>query len=227
MTINLKLLVAETVGIFTIFGLALFLPAGTLAWPAGWIWLLLFFSFFVGVQIWLYRHDPGLLQERLHLGTSDQQSWDKALFTLTESILIAWLVFSSLDGGRFHWSALPVGLQAVGGLLLLSSFCLLFLTFRENSYASVAVRVQSERGQTVISTGPYRHIRHPMYSAILIFVLGTTLLLGSAYGLILGLIAVALFGRRAVLEERMLVKQLPGYAEYESRVRYRFIPHVW
>lgn len=209
------------------FGLALFLAAGTIVWAAGWAWLLLFFSFFAAVQTWLYRHNPLLLEERLHLATPDQRPWDRALFIVIGGILIASLVFSSLDGGRFHWSRLPVWVQAAGCLILLGSFALLFLTFRENSFLSVAVRVQSERGQRVVSTGPYRYVRHPMYSAIGIFLVRTTLLLGSAYGLVLGLAAVALFGLRAVLEEQMLLKQLPGYAEYVSKVRYRLVPHLW
>jgi protein-S-isoprenylcysteine O-methyltransferase Ste14 len=107
------------------------------------------------------------------------------------------------------------------------SFYLFFLTFRENSYLSPAVRVQQERAQTVVSTGPYHYVRHPMYSAIVIFGVGTPLLLGSWYGVFFGLIIGAVIAWRAVLEERTLRQELPGYAAYMAEVKYRLIPYVW
>jgi protein-S-isoprenylcysteine O-methyltransferase Ste14 len=225
--INLESLLIQIAGFFTVFALALFIPAGTLAWLAGWVFLLLFFSFSLFIFSWLYRHNPGLLQERMRLGTSDQQVWDKALFPLIQAYLLVWLVIMSLDAAHFHWSVLPTWLQIIGAIILLCSFCLLFLTFRENSYLSPVVRIQDERGQTVISTGPYHYVRHPMYSAILIFVVGTSLLLGSGYGVLVGLLGMLILARRAVLEESTLSRELPGYAEYRSKVRYRLIPLIW
>jgi protein-S-isoprenylcysteine O-methyltransferase Ste14 len=112
-------------------------------------------------------------------------------------------------------------------VILLCSFYLLFLTFRENSYLSTVVRIQTERGHAVVSTGPYHYVRHPMYAAIFIFVIGTALLLGSWYGVILGLIFMVMLARRAVLEERTLQKELHGYADYMKHVKYRLIPYVW
>ncbi len=99
--------------------------------------------------------------------------------------------------------------------------------FRENSYLSPVVRVQKERGQTVISTGPYHYVRHPMYSAMVIFFVGTSLMLGSWYGVLFGLIIVLLLARRAVLEERTLQRDLSGYTAYMAGVKYRLMPHVW
>jgi protein-S-isoprenylcysteine O-methyltransferase Ste14 len=227
MTVTVKPLIGQFVSFFVVFALALFLPAGTILWLAGWIFLVLFFSFFLAVNVWLFKHNPGLLQERLHLGTSDQQGWDKALFPLLLVFPFAWLVFMSLDAVRFHWSPVPAWLQMAGGLILLCSFYLIFVAFRENSYASPVVRIQEDRGQTVVSTGPYHYVRHPMYSGILVFTLGTPLLLGSWYGVLGGVIFVAMLARRAVLEERTLREQLPGYAAYMEQVTYRFIPHVW
>jgi protein-S-isoprenylcysteine O-methyltransferase Ste14 len=219
--------VLQTVVIFTTFGIALFLPAGTLLWTAGWIFLGLFFVFFCGVNAWLFRHNPGLLQERLHLARPDQKGWDKVLFPLLEALCLGWLAFMALDAVRFHWSRLPVWLQVFGGLLLLASFYLFFLTFRENSYLSPVERIQGERGQMVISSGPYHIVRHPMYSAMVIFFIATPLLLGSGYGVLFGLGLAALLARRAVLEEKMLKRELLGYEEYTHQVKYRFVPHVW
>jgi protein-S-isoprenylcysteine O-methyltransferase Ste14 len=225
--INVKLLIGQTAGLFVIFSAALFLPAGTLAWPAGWIFLLLFFGFFIGVNMWLDRHNPGLLTERMHFGTSDQQGWDKILFPLLLLYPFVWLVFMSLDAVRFHWSLEPAWVQAVGTAVLLGSFYLSYLTFRENSYLSPVVRIQEDRGQTVISSGPYHYVRHPVYAGIAVFAVGTSLLLGSWYGVLLGLILIVIVERRAVLKERTLRKELQGYAAYMAEVKYRLIPHVW
>jgi protein-S-isoprenylcysteine O-methyltransferase Ste14 len=227
MPVVIKLLIGQTIGFFVLFALALFLPAGNVSWLAGWIFLVLFFSFFLAVSGWLFRHNPGLLQERMSLTRSDQKGWDKVLFPMLLVATVAWLVFMALDAVRFHWSRVPIGLQVVGVVVLLISFYLLFLTFRENSYLSPVIRIQEERGQTVVSTGPYRYVRHPMYAGILVFMVGTSLLLGSGYGIIVGLIFMIVLARRALLEERTLRQELPGYAAYMEKVKYRILPYVW
>ena len=210
-----------------VFGLALFLAAGTVAWFSGWAFLILFLGFTVAVTQWLLRHNPGLLQERMTgIGKPNQPLWDKVFFVAVEVFFLAWLVLMPLDAVRFHWSKIPVWLHVVGAVLLLCSFYLFSLTFRENPYLSPAVRVQPERGQTVISTGPYRYVRHPLYAGVIPLVVGTTFLLGSWYGL-LGVILVGGIAFRAVREERVLRKELPGYDAYMARVKYRLIPYVW
>ena len=228
MPVNLKHLTIGFVGLFVVFALALFLGAGTIFWPAGWAYLVLFFGGNVALARWLLRHDPGLLQERMTgFGKSGEPTWDKVFLVGLEVFLLAWLVLMGLDAVRFRWSQMPGWLQVVGALLLLGSFYLFFLTFRENPYLSPAVRVQTERGQKVITTGPYHYVRHPMYAAVIPFTVGTTLLLGSWYGLLMGLIFIAGIAFRAVQEERVLQAELPGYKEYMAQVKYRFIPHVW
>jgi protein-S-isoprenylcysteine O-methyltransferase Ste14 len=227
MQINVKILVVQSLSLFVIFALALFLPAGTTVWPIGWIYLVLFFGFFLGINAWLFRHNPRLLQERMSLTRPDQKRWDKVLFPILLVFPFAWLVFISFDAVRFHWSSVPVWLQGVGGLILLCSFYLFFLTFRENSFLSTVVRIQEEREHKVISTGPYHHVRHPMYAGFLLFMMGTPLLLGSWYGVLLGLVFMIVLARRAVLEERTLQKELRGYADYMAQVKYRLIPYIW
>ena len=223
----LKQMLVQTIGFFALFALALFLPAGTLTWTAGWVFLALFFGFFIAMNTWLFRHNPGLLEERMKLSRPNQKGWDKLLFPLLLVFSIAWLVFMALDAVRFHWSQVPEWLQGIGVMILLCSFYLLFLTFRENSYLSTVVRIQEERGQKVISTGPYHYVRHPMYAAILLFVVGTSMLLGSLYGVLVGLVFMIVLARRAVLEERTLQQELPGYAAYTGQVKYHLIPFVW
>ena len=227
MAVNLKLLTAEIAATFVVFGFALFLAAGTAAWPAGWVFLVLFLGFTVSLSLWLLRHNPGLLTERLTgIGKPGQPAWDKVFFVAVEAGFLAWLVLMPLDAVRFGWSRMPAWLQGTGAILLLFSFYLFFLTFRENAYLSPAVRVQTERGQKVVSTGPYHYVRHPMYATVIVFIVGTTLLLGSWYGLF-GLILVLGIAFRAVKEERMLRAELPGYEAYMAQVKYRLIPYIW
>jgi protein-S-isoprenylcysteine O-methyltransferase Ste14 len=225
---NLKMLAAQIAGMFSVIGLVLFLAAGTIAWIAGWTFLLLFFVFTVAISGWLLKHNPGLLTERLTgTGKAGQKSWDKVFFVIAQLYFLGWLVLMPLDAVRFHWSHMPLWIQVIGTLLLLSSFPLFFLTFRENAFLSPAVRLQSERGQAVVSTGHYRFVRHPMYATAILFLTGTTLLLGSWFGLIMALGLVVGIAVRALQEERALAAELPGYDDYLAKVKYRFIPHVW
>ncbi len=228
MTVNVRLLGAQIVGLFVVFALALFLPAGTLAWPAGWAFLVLFFGMVIAVSLWLLKNNPGLLNERMS-GTirSDQKTWDQVGQALAGVVFFIWLILMALDAVRFRWSQMPGWLQIVGGVVLLSSFYLFYLTFRENSFLSPVVRVQTERGQTVVSTGPYHYVRHPMYAGFVLFLVGTSLLLGSWYGLLLGIALVLVVARRAVMEEHALREELPGYTDYIQQVKYRLIPGVW
>ena len=228
MTVNLKMLTAQLIGMFVLIALVLFLAAGTVLWLPGWTFLVLFFGFTLALSRWLLRHNPGLLTERMTgIGKPGQKIWDKVFYVGANLIFLAWLVLMPLDAVRFHWSQMPLFLQVVGALLLLCSFYLFFLTFRENAYLSPAVRIQTEREHTVVSTGPYRYVRHPMYATALLFLVSTTLVLGSWYGFILGLLLFVGVALRAVQEERTLRAELPGYEEYMAQVKYRFIPYVW
>jgi protein-S-isoprenylcysteine O-methyltransferase Ste14 len=226
MALLMKALVWTVVS-FLIMALALFLPAGTIAWPAGWIFLLLIFGFTLVNIGMLFTSDPGLLAERLSFSQPNQKTWDKVLMPFYFLLLLAWYILMPLDAVRFHWSHVPLFLQIVGALVMLGFMPLSILTFRENSFLSPTVRVQEERGQKVISTGPYHYVRHPLYSSAILFYLGTPLLLGSWCGLLFALVPIAGMAVRAVMEERVLRKELPGYDAYMTQVRYRFIPHVW
>jgi protein-S-isoprenylcysteine O-methyltransferase Ste14 len=212
---------------FVIMALPLFLAAGTLAWPAGWIYLILLYGWlFIGILL-LLKYNPGLLIERINVSPPNQKAWDKVFILLLYVFFFAWLVLMPLDAVRFHWSWMPLWLQMVGAIALVVSFILMSLVFRENSYLSATVRVQEERGQTVITTGPYHYVRHPMYAGGLFMFLGTPLLLGSWYGVLLILLFLPAFLVRAVLEERTLLQELPGYDAYMTQVKYRLIPYVW
>jgi len=120
-----------------------------------------------------------------------------------------------------------VWLRLAGWFVLFGSFYLLYLTFRANSYLSTLVRVQSDRGHRVVSSGPYAVVRHPMYAANIAFVVGTSFVLGSWHAALAGVVLAVLMGWRALLEERLLRESLSGYTEYMSRVKYRLIPFLW
>ena len=210
---------------FLVMALALFLPAGTGAWFAGWVYLALFSVCGAAMTIWLLRHDPGLLEERM--GFRPRQAWDKMFLAALCIVFLVWLVLMPLDAVRFHWSRMAAWLQVVGAIVLLCSYYIFYLTYRENPYLSGVVRIQEDRGQTVVSTGPYHHVRHPMYAGGFLYFLGTALLLGSWHGVLFEPIFVGMIAVRAVLEERMLREQLEGYDAYMAQVKHRFIPHVW
>jgi protein-S-isoprenylcysteine O-methyltransferase Ste14 len=139
----------------------------------------------------------------------------------------AWFVAMALDAVRFGWSVVPLWIQALGLLAIAVAMYIMFLIMRTNSFAAPVVKIQAERGHRVISDGPYAVVRHPMYSGALLLILGTPLLLGSWWGLALSPVLILLFAVRAVMEERTLMAELPGYAGYAARVRYRLIPMVW
>ena len=217
--INTKILIrgiVQVLVLYLVLGLVLFLAAGTVSWFYGWVFLILFYGFSFGIVLWLLRHDPGLIEERTGF-KSNQPTWDKAYVILLVVFFGIWWISMPLDAVRFHWSQMPAWLHLVGAIVLLSSFYLFYLTFRENSYLSTVVRVQEDRGQTVVSTGPYRYVRHPMYIGMLLFCLGSALLLESWIGVLLGLLHEGMLATRALREERVLQKGLKGYDAYMVR----------
>jgi len=220
-------LLAQLVFLAVIFAVQLFGGAGTVSWPSGWVFLVLFFVFVVALTAWLYVRNPDLLRERMEMGRADQKTWDKVFFGLMFLLFVAWLVLNGVDAVRFGWSQVPLWLQLLGGLALLGSFVLFFATFAANTFLSPMVRVQRERGQTVIDSGPYAYVRHPMYAAFVLFAVGTPLLLGSWLALAACLVLFAMVARRAGLEEQTLRAELEGYDAYMQRVRYRLIPMLW
>src|SRR5829696_3787481 len=218
----------EVFGEFAVFAALLFVCAGTLLWPAGWAFMALFFGFALAIVLWLAREDPELLAERMSSPIQrGQPFWDKVFVVAVLLLFLTWLIVMPLDAVRFGWSEVPDWLQVLGVLGILLSFYIMFLTFRENAYLAFVVKPQEERGHSVVSTGPYRYVRHPMYSSMFVFFPAAALLLGSWCGLMLCVVLLGLLVWRIPLEERMLENGLAGYEEYEQNVRYRLVPHIW
>ena len=207
---------------------ALFVPAGTPAWPQGWIFFAEFIGGLVVTGIWLKRHDPALFRERMtNPGRSAWPRWDRAFGLAMMIAWYGWIVLMALDVKRWGLSHMPVWLEAAGAVLIPAGYLLIAAALRANSFAATVVRLQPERGQTVADTGPYAHIRHPMYTGSIVIHVGTALLLGSWIGLAVVPLLADMLAIRAFLEERLLLKGLPGYADYARRVRWRLVPGVW
>ncbi|MDK1377045.1 MULTISPECIES: isoprenylcysteine carboxylmethyltransferase family protein [unclassified Sinorhizobium] len=221
-------LVVQTVIWLAIIGAVLFASAGTVAWPAGWVFLAVMLAVSLIAGRSLARHDPALLKERLSAPIQKGQPFaDKILLTIIFLFLFGSFAFMALDAVRFGWSSVPPWVQGVGALTLLLSIGLNYWTFRENSFAAPVVKVQRERGQRVVTTGPYRYVRHPLYGGGLLYVAGMSLLLGSWWGLVAVVLFALLLAVRIGIEEKVLRTGLAGYDAYAARVRYRLIPYVW
>ena len=208
-------------------GVLLFVTAGTLHWPAAWVFLGTSAAIGIGFGWWLAKTDPALLAERMRpMMQKDQPAADKAFMLAFGLAALIWFVAIGLDR-RTHASDVPLALQVLGFAMLLLSTAFIMWVMRENSFAAPVVRLQTERGHRVISSGPYAWVRHPMYSGMVPFFIGTPLLLGSWWGLAISPLLILVFAIRAGIEERALLAGLPGYADYRSRVRYRLLPGLW
>jgi protein-S-isoprenylcysteine O-methyltransferase Ste14 len=211
-----------------IFSALLFGAAGTIRWPAGWAYLIIFFVAALWITLLLARHDPALLAERMKLPVQKGQPfWDKILILPMIIAWCAWLVLMGLDAVRFRWSVMPLWLQCAGGALIVLSFWMIARVYRENPFLTAVVKIQTERGHRVISTGPYAIVRHPLYAAVLIYLPANALLLGSWYGLAGSFVLSGGLVFRTAMEDRELRRGLAGYTEYAARVRYLLIPFVW
>jgi protein-S-isoprenylcysteine O-methyltransferase Ste14 len=169
--------------------------------------------------------DPGLARERLRPGPGGR---DYATVIATTPLWLVSFVVAGLDVGRFHWSdSVPPALQAVGLVLFAAAMVVETWAVAVNRFFSSVVRIQRDRGHHVITTGPYRYVRHPGYAGALLLFLGGGLALGSWLALLLNLAMIPAMIRRTVIEDRSLRQELEGYAQYAEKVRYRLIPGVW
>jgi protein-S-isoprenylcysteine O-methyltransferase Ste14 len=206
-------------------GLALFVPAGTLDYWQAWLFLAVFCVLSLAITVYLMVRDPQLLERRVHGGPTAETSRGQQLAMLIASLgFIATLVVSAFDH-RFGWSRVPTASVIGGDVLILTGYVIIFFVFRANTFASATIEVVNE--QRVISTGPYAVVRHPMYGGALLYMIGFPLALGSWWGLLGAGVLIAAIIWRLGDEERVLAKNLPGYATYRRAVKYRLIPYVW
>lgn len=208
-----------------VLGLFIFLPAWTLNYWQGWVFLFVFLILSNGIGIVLSLRDPVLLERRKKFGPAvETKPVQKIIMGYTLVGVAALLIVPAMDH-RFGWSAMPALIPVLGNALLVAAFYYFYLVFKENSFGGSTIEVFED--QKVISTGPYAFVRHPMYQGVLIMCLGVPLALGSWWGLLVVLATLPGLIWRILDEERMLKRELAGYAAYMQRVRYRLLPHVW
>lgn len=203
----------------------LFLSAWTFNYWQAWVFLVVFFGAAFAITIYLMKNDPKLLERRISAGPlNEKEANQKIIQSLAQASFLLVIIVPALDH-RFNWSVVPLYLNVFGDALIVIGFYIVFLVFKENTYASALVEVTTE--QKVISTGPYAYVRHPMYIGALILLFGMPLALGSLWGTLTIAPITTVIIWRLLDEERFLVKSLPGYAEYKKEVTYRLIPFVW
>jgi len=206
-------------------GALIFIPAGTFNYWQGWLFLVVFTVSTQAIGIYLAVKDPALLERRMQVGPSaEQRPAQRIISALAFGGFLAVMVVSALDY-RFGWSPVPVGVSLLGdGLVVLGLFITL-LVLRENTFSASNIRV--EQGQTVISTGPYGLLRHPMYAGALMMAVGVPLALDSWLGLLVVALMIPVLVWRILDEEKLLEHDLSGYREYAHHVRFRLVPGVW
>jgi protein-S-isoprenylcysteine O-methyltransferase Ste14 len=209
-----------------VLALMVFVPAGRIDWPAAWVWLGILTIGLIAVRAHVMKVNPDLRNRRGRAGEGTVK-WDRIVLAVFRVTLLAAIIVSALDAGRFGWSRLPPAAAAVGIVLLGAGFLILGASMGSNPFFEATVRIQLEHQHTVSSAGPYRVVRHPGYVGIMLTVAGSVLLLGSAWALIPAALALLVMTLRTALEDRFLRLNLPGYQNYSETVRFRLIPGVW
>jgi protein-S-isoprenylcysteine O-methyltransferase Ste14 len=216
---------ASAAALFVVMAAVLFGPPWTLDWWQAWLFLVVYFGGAAVLTLDLAKRDPALLERRMKGGPwAEERLSQKIIMTITSLGFVGLILIPALDR-RYGWSHLPAIVALAGNALMLLGGYGVWRVFCENSFTSARIELASD--QRVISTGPYAHVRHPMYATALVMMAGIPIALGSLWGLLaLGAMVPALVWRM-IDEEKFLAAGLPGYAEYKQKVRYRLIPHLW
>jgi protein-S-isoprenylcysteine O-methyltransferase Ste14 len=223
-----NLLVRTFVGfafLIVIMALALFIPAGSLSFWQGWLYLADFAVCTILITVYLIQNDRELLEGRVKAGpVAEGQKSQQIIQGLAGLCFIALFIVPGLDF-RNGWSHMPAVLNWIGAALVAIGFTIVYRVFRENSYTRATIEVSAE--QKVITTGPYSVVRHPMYAGAGLLVLFTPITLGSWLGIPFAILLMLVIVVRLLDEEKFLAAHLSGYTEYCKQVRYHLIPSVW
>ncbi len=220
----LQTLITFLLGVI-VLGILLFLPAGTLNYWQGWVFIAAFMISVSAIGLYLALKDPALLERRKKVGpTKEQSPGQKIVISIGFLTLLGVFVFSAL-AHRFGWSPVPVYGSLAGDVLVALGLFINLLVFKENTYGGASV--ETIANQKVISTGPYALIRHPMYAGVHIMILGIPFALDAWWSLAIIVLAAPGLIWRILDEEKLLRKDLPGYVEYTQKVRFRLVPLIW
>ncbi|AXK83635.1 isoprenylcysteine carboxylmethyltransferase family protein [Pseudolabrys taiwanensis] len=206
-------------------GVLIMLPSLSLRYWQGWLYWALFAGFTLGGSLYFLKTDPALVERRLAVGpTAETEKSQKLIMSAASVCVVLLFALPGIDH-LFSWSHVPAWLVIAADIAVLLSYALVCYVLSVNSYA--AATITTGVGQPVISTGPYAYVRHPMYSGALLMLGLTPLALGSYWSLLLVIPLIAIFAWRLLDEERVLKRDLKGYVEYCSKVRFRLVPGVW
>jgi protein-S-isoprenylcysteine O-methyltransferase Ste14 len=222
-------LVGATLAPIVLFGVALFVPAGTLDWWRAWGLLGVVLVCNAATMVWVFAGDEELLNERYGSPIQKGQPLaDKIVTNLFVLSFFVMLLFIPVDVFRFHVFDAPSFLVSFAGLLaFVAGWILIASAMHENTFAAPVVKHQEERHQQTITTGVYAFVRHPMYTSLVLLAPGMALWLGSYAAALLSIVPIVLIAVRIFFEERFLRRELPGYEAYTHQVRYRLVPFVW
>jgi len=218
----MKKMIIRFVAAFIVLGLLLFLPAGTLDFWEGWLYIAILLFPVLFVVAYFLKHDRELLERRMMMKEKEQKQ--SIIVIVSGFLFFLGFLIIGLDR-RFGWSDVPTALVLIADVITVIGYAIVFFVFKENSYASRIVQV--EKGQKVISTGPYAYVRHPMYSGALLMYLCTPISLGSFIAIPFFLVILLFILMRIHNEEELLARELEGYKEYIQKTKYRLIPHIW
>ena len=205
-----------------VLGLFFFLPAGTFNYWEAWLYMVVLLTPMFFAMQYLLKNDPALLERRMRM--KEKESQQSLIIKLSYVYFLATFLLPGFDK-RFGWSDTPVWLALLANAFVLGGYVFVMWVFKVNSYASRTVEVDSD--QKVIDTGPYAWVRHPMYFGLSFLYVLSPLALGSYWTLILSVWIIPLLVARILNEEKVLANELPGYREYQQKVRYRLFPWVW
>jgi protein-S-isoprenylcysteine O-methyltransferase Ste14 len=203
-----------------------FLPAGRIDWVAGWIFIAVLVATLGLSALLLARLNPMIYRARSRFQPGTEK-WDLALLAFMLPAFVVEIPLATLDAGRMGWSRVPLWVVLAGYALLLAGIAVTTWAQAVNPYFEPGVRIQRERGHRAITSGPYRFIRHPGYTAAIAMFVGVPLALASWWALLPAALATALLVVRTSWEDRLLQDELPGYVEYARRTSYRLLPGVW
>lgn len=201
----------------------IFWPAGTFKWVEGWVYFVLQMGYSVFSALYFLKHNPSMIETRMEM-KFPPKLWDKIIMFPMVIAMIALLIVPGLDV-RYGWSSIPLILEIMGFIGFVISMYMIFLVMKVNSFLLKTVEIQ--KNHTVVSTGPYRYVRHPMYIAAIIMCFSLALALGSVYSLIPAAIASLMLIIRTQFEDNMLQRELKGYNAYTQKTKYKLIPGVW
>jgi protein-S-isoprenylcysteine O-methyltransferase Ste14 len=222
--IALQAITSGLVGL-VVFGLLVFWPAGTFDYWRGWAFIAVFAASTTIPSIDLAATNPAALRRRMQVGpAAETRPLQKIIITFAFLSIVAMMVVSALDF-RFGWSSVPAAVSVVGDVLVAVGLLIAMITTIQNGYAAANINVESD--QTVVSTGGYSVVRHPMYFGNIVLMIGIPLALGSYWGLLFVIGGLVVLVTRILDEEKVLTQRLAGYIDYAQRVRFRLVPYVW